>query len=138
MSGQLAPPVNLLPAPVASSSSSRKDQKRSPYACHVPNKPTTSSLKLFVNRTLAHAFLPPIIAVWACGLSNLVFDKTRCIGSAAIKPHGYALPPPANLTITENPLKIEAMFKFWLRIRLPMLACLSSPLYSPLVLDQNS
>ncbi|KAK0462155.1 hypothetical protein IW261DRAFT_1428181 [Armillaria novae-zelandiae] len=30
------------------------------------------------------------------------------------------------------------MFKFWLRIRLPMLACLSSPLYSPSVLDQNS
>ncbi|KAK0476007.1 hypothetical protein EDD18DRAFT_1115672 [Armillaria luteobubalina] len=74
MSGQLAPPVNPSPAPVASSSSSRKDQKQSP----------------------------------------------------------------SNLTIAKNPLKIEAMFKFWLCIRLPMLAHLSSPLYSLSVLDQNS
>ncbi|KAK0498045.1 hypothetical protein EDD18DRAFT_1104533 [Armillaria luteobubalina] len=140
VSGQLAPPLNLPSAPVASSSSSRKDQKRSPYARHVPNKPSTSSgsLKLFVDRTPAHPFLPPIIAVWACGLSNLVFDKTCCIGSASIKLHGYALPPPTNLTIAENPLKIEAMFKFWLHIRLPMFARLSSPLYLPSVLDQNS
>ncbi|KAK0502635.1 hypothetical protein EDD18DRAFT_1099691 [Armillaria luteobubalina] len=117
-----------------------KDRKRSPYAHHVPNKPSTSSgsSKLFVDQTLAHPFLPPVIAVWACGLSNLVFDKTHCIGSASIKLHGYALPPPANLTIAENPLKIEAMFKFWLCIRLLMLAHLSSPLYSPSVLDQNS
>ncbi|KAK0505591.1 hypothetical protein EDD18DRAFT_1344405 [Armillaria luteobubalina] len=140
VSGQLAPPLNPPSAPVASSSSSRKDRKRSPYARHVPNKPSTSSgsSKLFVDQTPAHPFLPPIIAVWARGLSNLVFDKTRCIGSASIKPRGYALPPPANLTIAENPLKIEAMFKFWLRIRLLMLAHLSSPLYSPSVLDQNS
>ncbi|KAK0494258.1 hypothetical protein EDD18DRAFT_1077582 [Armillaria luteobubalina] len=117
VSGQLAPPLNLPSAPVASSSSSRKDRNDHP---------------------VTHPFLPPVIAVWACGLSNLVFDKTCCIGSASIKPHGYALPPPANLTIAKNLLKIEAMFKFWLRIRLPMLAHLSLPLYSPSVLDQNS
>ncbi|KAK0506777.1 hypothetical protein EDD18DRAFT_1343205 [Armillaria luteobubalina] len=133
MSGQLVPPVNLSPAPVASSSSSRKDWKQSPYALPVPNKPTVSSSKLFVERILAHTFIPPIIAVWAHGLSKLVFNKTHYISSAALKPHGYALPPPANLTITENPLKIEAMLKFWLHIRLPMLARLSLPLYSPLI-----
>ncbi|KAK0442562.1 hypothetical protein EV421DRAFT_1949390 [Armillaria borealis] len=102
------------------------------------NNNSSSSSKLFVDQTPAHSFLPPVVAVWGQGLSTLVFDKSRCIGPVGAKPRGYALPPPSCLTTAKNPLKIQMMFKFWLRIRVPMIARLSSTFYTPALMDQNS
>ncbi|PBK58917.1 hypothetical protein ARMSODRAFT_983466 [Armillaria solidipes] len=134
--GGSSPAVNP-PVPVPSSSSSRRDRKMSPYARQGLNNHLPSS-KWFVDRTPAHLFLLPLVAVWGHGLSNLVFDKARCIGSVGVKPRGYALPPPSCLTTAENPSKIHSMFKFWLCIRVPMIARLSSTLYLPALMDQNS
>ncbi len=98
----------------------------------------SSSSKLFVDQMPVHSFLPPVIAVWGQGLSTLMFDKSHCIGSVSAKLCGYALPPPSCLTTAENPLKIQMMFKFWLCIRVPMIAHISSTFYMPALMDQNS
>ncbi|KAK0429917.1 hypothetical protein EV421DRAFT_1939721 [Armillaria borealis] len=129
------PPI---PAPPSSLVSSRKGRKMSPYSRQSLNNNSSSSSKLFVDWTPAHSFLPPVVAVWGQGLSTLVFDKSRCIGPVGAKPRGYALPPPSCLTTAENPLKIQMMFKFWLRIRVPMIARLSSTFYTLALMDQNS